>query len=168
MWDQETSCCLFTIYEYIDNQSIKVQSISSDWLFSTQIISILFLLISFSKIPYLCLESWKNRDNVEYLNSFVCFKMHIAVHFIENTSYSAQFCQFRELLGIGRNWFVEFRNCVGSDKRNSGNWMEPIPGAELVPQCSTLRNRMTAHFILSYFSDMFPFSYDRSPSFCIF
>ena len=24
--------------------------------------------------------------------------------------------------------------------------MELIPGAELVPECSTLRNRMTAHF----------------------
>ena len=29
--------------------------------------------------------------------------------------------EFLELLGIGRNWFLEFRNCVESDKRNSGN-----------------------------------------------
>ena len=32
--------------------------------------------------------------------------------------------EFRELLGIGRNWFLEFWNCVESDKRNSWNQME--------------------------------------------
>jgi hypothetical protein len=61
-----------------------------------------------------------------------------------------------ELDGIERNWNwflelsqsgirrdrTEFRELVELVWTDSGNWWELIPGAEPVPQCSTLQNRM--------------------------
>ncbi len=63
--------------------------------------------------------------------------------------------KFRGLVGSGiswsgRNWteFRKWEEFLGiteiSSGRNSGNWMELVPLTELIPICSTSRNRMTA------------------------
>jgi hypothetical protein len=58
--------------------------------------------------------------------------------------------RFQELsqTEIGKNW-TEFRPVasyfVWTGFRNSGNRMELVPLTELIPQCSTSRNRITAH-----------------------
>ena len=71
-----------------------------------------------------------------------------------------------ELGGIGRNCYqfppisVLFnwgipesdgipRNCCGLSLYSIPESLEAIPGSELVPECSTLRNRMTAQIVSS-------------------
>ncbi len=62
---------------------------------------------------------------------------------------------FRESVRSGISWsrgnWTKFRNweeflgiSENSSVPNTGNWMELVPGTELIPECSTSRNRMTA------------------------
>jgi hypothetical protein len=46
--------------------------------------------------------------------------------------------------GITRNWWNSFRNWMVFRFDPIPESMELIPGSELIPQCSTSRNRMTA------------------------